>query len=64
VSKVIAQEERFIKKLSNNSESLQNIVRAINSVYEKYGTFRLFSPNFQRREELLTRAAFVEVVEK
>ena len=56
VSKVISKEERFIKKLNSNFESLQNILQAISPIYEEYGTFRLFSPTFPRREEAWIRA--------
>jgi sugar-specific transcriptional regulator TrmB len=49
-SKVIAREQRFIKRLNSNWESLQKVVEAISPVYEKYGTFRLFSPIFSRRQ--------------
>ena len=47
-SKVISREERFIKKLNSNFESLQKIVHALSPVYNKYGTFGLFSPNLRR----------------
>lgn len=49
-SKVIAREQRFIKRLNSNFESLQKVVEAISPVYEKYGAFRLFSPIFSRRQ--------------
>lgn len=64
VSKAVSKEEKFIRRLNNNLESLQKIVNAVSPLFEKYGTFKLFSPNFQRREELLTRPAFIEVIEK
>jgi sugar-specific transcriptional regulator TrmB len=49
-SKVIAREQRFIKRLNSNFTSLQRVVEAISPVYEKYGAFRLFSPIFSRRQ--------------
>jgi sugar-specific transcriptional regulator TrmB len=57
VSNVISKQERFMKKLSNNFESLQNILHAVSPIYEEYGTFRLFSPNFPRREEAWLRVS-------
>jgi sugar-specific transcriptional regulator TrmB len=53
MSRIILEEQRFIKKLNSNFESLQNILRAISPMYEKYGAFRLFSPIVQRREAWL-----------
>ena len=50
MSNVISKQERFMKRLNNNLESLQNILRAISPLHEKYGTFRLFSPAFSRRQ--------------
>jgi sugar-specific transcriptional regulator TrmB len=55
MSTVIFKQERFMKKLNNNFVSLQNILEAIAPVYEKYGSFRLFSPTFSRREEAWLR---------
>ena len=55
ISKVISREERFIKKLNSNFESLQSIVRAVGPINKKYGSFKLFSPNFERRCKTWTR---------
>ena len=57
VSNAISKQERFMKKLNNNFESLQNILRAVSPIYEEYGTFRLFSPILQRREETWLRVS-------
>lgn len=57
MSRAVSKSERFIKKLNNNFESLQNILRAISPIYEEYGTFRLFSPILQRREEAWLRVS-------
>jgi sugar-specific transcriptional regulator TrmB len=55
ISKVISREKKFIKKLNRNFESLQAIVRAVGPLNKKYGSFRLFSPNFKRRCKIWTR---------
>jgi sugar-specific transcriptional regulator TrmB len=55
ISKVISREKKFIKKLNRNFESLQSIVRAVGPLNKKYGSFRLFSPNFKRRCKIWTR---------
>ena len=55
VPRAIAKQERFVKRLNNNFESLQRVVEAISPMYERYGEFRLFSPNFERRRETWTR---------
>lgn len=51
----MAKEEKFIKKLNKNFEALQNILQAISPVYEQYGAFGLFSPNFERRCKTWTK---------
>ena len=55
MSNVISQQERFMRKLNSNFESLQNILNVVSPIYEEYGAFRLFSPSFQRREEAWLR---------
>ena len=57
ISRVISREQRFIRKLNSNFESLQSVVDAISPMYEKYGAFRLFSPIVQRREEMMMRVS-------
>jgi sugar-specific transcriptional regulator TrmB len=57
MSRTISKSERFMKKLNNNFESLQNILNAISPIYREYGTFRLFSPILQRREEAWLRVS-------
>lgn len=57
VSNAVSKQERFMKKLNNNFESLQNILNAISPIYKEYGTFRLFSPILQRREEAWLRVS-------
>lgn len=49
VPKLVSKEKRFLKKLNDNFESLQDMVQAVSPLYQKYDTFRLFSPNFERR---------------
>lgn len=58
ISRVISREERFMKKLNSNFESLQTVVDAISPMCEKYGAFRLFSPIAQRRGETWARVSF------
>jgi len=55
VPRAIAKQKRFVKRLNSDFESLQRVVEAISPMYEKYGEFRLFSPNFERRCKLWTR---------
>jgi sugar-specific transcriptional regulator TrmB len=50
-SKIMAKEQKFIRKLNSDFESLQDILSAVSPIYEEYGMFRLFSPTFPRREE-------------
>jgi sugar-specific transcriptional regulator TrmB len=57
MSRLISKEQRFIKKLNYNFESLQSVVEAISPMYERYGVFRLFSPILQRREEATMRVS-------
>jgi sugar-specific transcriptional regulator TrmB len=57
MSNIISKQERFMKKLNNNFESLQNILNAVSPLYEEYGAFRLFSPTFSRREEAWLRVS-------
>ena len=57
MTRIVSREQRFIKKLNRNFESLQSVVKAISPLYEKYGAFRLFSPNFQRREGMIMASA-------
>lgn len=64
VPKLIAREERFIKRLNSNFESLRSILRAIGPVYERYGTFRLFSPTFSRREAWISLQRGTEYSER
>jgi sugar-specific transcriptional regulator TrmB len=54
-SRIISRQERFLKRLNSNFESLQKVVGIIGSLYEKFGAFRLFSPILQRREEAWIR---------
>ena len=44
ISRIISKEEKFLRKLNNNLESLQNVQVSISPLFEKYGTFNLFSP--------------------
>jgi len=67
-SKVIVREEKFIKRLNSNFESLQRVAEAISPMYEKYGAFRLFSPILSRRQmwirASLQRAPLVQELEQ
>jgi sugar-specific transcriptional regulator TrmB len=53
MERAVSREQRFMKRLNSDYESLQNVVEAISPMYEKYGAFRLFSPVAQRREEIM-----------
>jgi sugar-specific transcriptional regulator TrmB len=53
MTRIMSREQRFIRKLNSNFESLQTVIDAISPMYEKYGAFRLFSPVMQRREEMM-----------
>lgn len=55
ITRAISNEKEFIERLNRDFQSLKNILRAISPVYEKYGSFRLFSPNFERRCNVWTR---------
>jgi sugar-specific transcriptional regulator TrmB len=57
VSKTISREETFIKRLNDNFESLQDMLQAISPFHQKYDTFRLFSPNFERRCKTWTKTS-------
>jgi sugar-specific transcriptional regulator TrmB len=46
MSRVILREEKFLRRLNNNFESLQKVVEVISSLYEKFGAFRLFHQLF------------------
>jgi sugar-specific transcriptional regulator TrmB len=52
---MMAREQKFIRKLNSDFESLQDILSAVSPIYEEYGMFRLFSPSFPRREEAWLR---------
>ena len=54
-SKIMAKEQKFIRKLNSDFESLQDILSAVSPIYEEYSMFRLFSPSFPRREEAWRR---------
>lgn len=53
----MAKEEKFIKRLNRNFEALQHILQAISPLYERYDTFGLFSPNFERRCKTWTKVS-------